>query len=159
MKLSPLSSSLPLASSFAKRFANTVRKIILNTSCTCYFFNYSHNLNLIFILSRGLLVFGVGLYTEARYINGTYEFNGDVVSFLDVFSEKDIPEGAPLAVVEEFIFLLYNVLFLAGEVCDLRLLLIHQTHNRFGAFRRLHGFSRTAWAQPYERRRHEMLGT
>ena len=76
-----------------------------------------------------------------------------------MFSEEDIPEGAPLAVVEEFIFLLYNVLFLAGEVCDLRLLLIHQAHNRFGAFRRLHGFSRTAWTQPYERRRHEMLGT
>ena len=159
MKLSPLSSSLPFASSFAKRLANTVRKIILNTSCTCYFFNYSHNLNLIFILSRGLLVFGVGLYTATRYINGTYEFNGNVVSFLDVFSEEDIPEGAPLAVVEEFIFLLYNVLFLAGEVCDLRLLLIHQAHNRFGAFRRLHRLSRTAWTQPYERRRHEMLGT
>ena len=56
---------------------------------------------------------------------GTYEFNGYIVSFLDVLSKKDIAESARLAIIEEFVLLFNNVLFFASEVRHLWLFLIY----------------------------------
>jgi len=97
MKLSPLSSSLPLASNFAKRLAKIVRNIILNTSCTSNFFNYSHNLDLIFILPRSLLVFGVRLFTQhVRQMMVLTNLMATSYPFSMCLAKKTSPKAPPL---------------------------------------------------------------
>jgi hypothetical protein len=64
-----------------------------------------------------------------RFIINPYEFNSDFISLFNMLSEKYISKCTAFAVIEESVFLLYYVLFVAVEICNLRLFLIYKTHN------------------------------
>ena len=68
-------------------------------------------------------------YIFIRFIINPYEFDSDFISLFNMLSEKYISECTAFAVIEESVFLLYYVLFVAVEICNLRLFLIYKTHH------------------------------